>query len=631
MSEKRRKSYQFQSVEDKWKKKWSKRSPYSYDKGDEEKEKFYCLMMFPYPSAMLHVGHGRNYILGDVVARYKKMKGYDVVYPMGFDAFGLPAENAAIKFNIKPKEYTENNIKNMKRQFLDWGILYDWEREVTSCMPSYYKWTQWIFVQMVKTGLAYKKKSQVNWCTGCATVLANEQVVEGLCERCESTVEDRDLEQWQLKISDYAESLLQSLDTLTHWPEHVKEMQRKWIGKSEGVEVRFDVENEKEFLKCFTTRIDTLFGVVCIALSTDHPFVKKLRKEEKLSQKENDEIKAWEEERKKDRFKNVTDKKGIDLGIKVTHPLTGKTIPVWVVNYVLSDYGTGAVMVVPAHDTRDYEFAKTYDLGGQVVIVEEGKDESDFDKENLFVGEGVLVNSGDFTGQKTDCARDNLAQHLQDLGKGEKKVQYRLRDWLISRQRYWGAPIPVIFCEKCGLVPEKEENLPVKLPEDVPFRPKGISPLADVESFVNTVCPTCEGTAKREVDTMDTFVDSSWYFLRYLSAQCEESFIDQDAVDRYMPVDLYIGGVEHAILHLLYARFITHFLHDQGYIKDREPFTRLFTQGMIVKDGAKMSKSKGNVVNPDDLLKQYGADAQRLYILFMGPPEKEGGMARCGY
>lgn len=627
------KEYRFTEIEKKWQNKWVTELPFAFKKSDQTKEKYYCLMMFPYPSAALHVGHGRNYILGDAVARYKKMQGFFVVYPMGFDSFGLPAENAAIKFSIKPSEYTHINIENMKKQLSAWGIVYDWTREVVSCHEDYYKWTQWLFLKFYEKGLAYRAAAKVNWCDGCVTVLANEQVIDGCCERCDGTVRMRDLKQWFFKISEYSNSLLEGLEELEDWPDRVKLMQRQWIGKSHGCVIDFEIEKKSDLesyegskISCFSTRVDTLFGVGAICLSEDHPFIEFLKDKKTFSLEQQEMLESCIERKKKNRFAEVENKEGFFTGYEVIHPLTGKKIPIWFANYVVSDYGEGAVMVVAAHDQRDYEFSVQYNLPICPVIRSKNEEK----EEAVYSGEGILINSGSWEGMTSDQAKEEIASELFKQGKGGKKVQYRLRDWLLSRQRYWGAPIPIIYCDQCGVVAEKESNLPVRLPDDVPFQPKGISPLADVEEFTKTTCPKCQKEARREIDTMDTFVDSSWYYLRYLSSQEKGRFVNKEEEKKYMPVDLYIGGVEHAILHLLYARFFSHVLYDLNEVSTKEPFKRLFTQGMVVKDGAKMSKSKGNVVNPDTLITRYGADAQRLYILFMGPPEKDAEWSDSG-
>lgn len=615
--------YPFKTIEPKWQAFWEKDRLFEVDTSRSDKPKYYCLVMFPYPSSTLHVGHGRNYIIGDVVARYKLMTNFNVLTPMGWDAFGLPAENAAIKGGRHPKEWTLANIATMKRQLRQWGVFYDWRREVTACLPDYYKWSQWIFLKLYEKGLAYKKRAAANWCSSCQTVLANEQVVNGSCERCETPVIQKFLEQWFFKITDYADRLLQDIDKLTHWPERVCVMQRNWIGKSQGVAIHFPVEGEKEPLTCFTTRVDTLYGATYMVMAPEHP-----RLEELIRRSENRrEIETFIErvlkQNKEERSALEAKKEGIFTGRYVTNPVNGRKIPLWVANYVLLEYGTGAVMAVPAHDQRDFEFAKQYGLPIEVVI-DRPKDplKADLMKE-AYVEEGILIHSAPFNGLPNREAMDKIADFMEQKGIGRRASAYRLRDWLISRQRYWGAPIPVIYCKGCGIVPVPEKDLPVLLPENVRFKPTGESPLKEAKDFVTTRCPTCAGEGRREIDTMDTFVDSSWYFLRYLSPKDVGKPFDTALVNRWLPVDQYIGGVEHAILHLLYSRFIVKVLYDLGYVGFDEPFERLFTQGMIIKDGFKMSKSKGNVVSPDELIAKYGADTVRLYTLFIGPPEKD--------
>jgi len=616
------KSYPFDKIEPKWRKRWDKIGLFRVDEKDT-KNKYYCLMMFPYPSASLHVGHGRNYIIGDVVARYKMMKGFNVLTPMGWDAFGLPAENAAIKDSLSPRTSTMNNITTMKRQLDAWGVGYDWAREVTSCEPDYYKWTQWIFLKLYEKGLAYRKKAAVNWCPSCNTVLANEQVVNGECERCSAKVTQKDLKQWFFKITAYAEKLLSDLDKLTEWPERVKIMQRNWIGKSHGVEIYFPLVDSDKVLACFTTRVDTIFGATYMVLAPEHP-----QTEELISDAPNkDEILSFiNDARGEDLIKRAstdTEKRGIFTGKYVINPVNKRKIPLWIANYVLMGYGTGAVMAVPAHDERDFEFAKKYNLPIEVVIDNPTEHLDAASMGSAYTEDGVMVSSSQFDGLCNKDAMDKIAVWMEKERIGQRKIHYRLRDWLISRQRYWGAPIPIIYCDKCGIVGVPEKKLPVLLPRDVEFKPHGESPLKRSKKFVNTKCPKCKGKATREVDTMDTFVDSSWYYLRYLSPKDKKNAFDKQIVNKWLPVDQYIGGVEHAILHLLYSRFITKFLHDIKTVDFDEPFKNLFTQGMIIKDGAKMSKSKGNVVSPDELINKYGADTVRLYTLFIGPPEKD--------
>jgi len=584
---------------------------------------FYCLNMFPYPSGDLHVGHGRNYILGDVVTRLKTMQGHHVLSPMGWDAFGLPAENAAIKNRIHPAIWTRKNIARMKEQLLSWGLVYDWNREIASCDPSYYRWTQWIFLQMFKRGLAYRAKSTVNWCPSCMTVLANEQVVDdGRCERCGTQVEMRELEQWFFRITQYADALLHDLERLPHWPEKVRLMQANWIGRSEGAMIRFEIAGRDDAIEVFTTRPDTLYGATFLVLAAEHPLVWNLASEGRLSNEASAFVERLKRHRVENRFAIETEKEGYPTGLEAKHPLTGASIPIWIANYVLMGYGTGAIMAVPAHDQRDLEFSVKYDLP-RIEVIRPEHSTPGYDGKVAYEGDGCLIHSGPFDGIPSAEGKTAITRELAKKGVGEARVNYRLRDWLISRQRYWGAPIPMIYCSKCGIQPVPETDLPVLLPEQVEFKPTGESPLLTNEAFLRVPCPKCGGEARRETDTMDTFVDSSWYFLRFLSPNLETAPFQSDAVNRWLPVDQYIGGVEHAILHLLYSRFIVKVLRDMGLVDFSEPFERLFTQGMICKDGHKMSKSKGNVVAPDDLIERYGADTVRLYTLFIGPPEKD--------
>jgi len=582
---------------------------------------FYCLNMFPYPSGDLHVGHGRNYILGDVVTRLKRMQGHSVLTPMGWDAFGLPAENAAIQNQIHPAAWTRKNIARMKEQLTHWGMAYDWEREIASCDPSYYKWTQWLFLKLYERGLAYRAKGAVNWCPSCNTVLANEQVVDGACERCGTPVEIRDLEQWYFKITAYADPLLHDLEQLVHWPEKVRTMQTNWIGRSEGATIRFSIEGSKDTIEVFTTRPDTLFGATYVVLAAEHPLVARLRESGKLPKGALALVDKLKKERVTNRFLVETEKEGAEAGIHAVHPLTGKTIPVWIANYVLMGYGTGAIMAVPAHDQRDFEFATKYRL--PIVEVVRAAEGPAFDGKAATEGEGKLVSSGNFDGLASAAGKKAIVEALEAKKAGEARVNYRLRDWLISRQRYWGAPIPMVYCETCGAQPVPESELPILLPDQVEFKPTGESPLRTNEAFLRAKCPKCGGAARRETDTMDTFVDSSWYFLRFLSPKDDTKAFDTPAVNRWLPVNQYIGGVEHAILHLLYSRFIVKVLRDMGLVSFSEPFERLFTQGMITKNGVKMSKSKKNTVAPDNLIERYGTDTVRLYTLFIGPPEKD--------
>jgi len=624
-------AYNFTEIEQRWKKYWKDNNVFATDLSKTDK-KYYTLVMFPYPSGdFLHAGHGRNYIIGDAVYRYFKAQGYNVLNPMGFDAFGLPAENAAIKKGVHPEDWTLNNIERMKGQFYDWGMGYDWDKEVVSCLPDYYRWTQWIFLKLYEKGLAYRKKAYVNWCPTDMTVLANEQVVDGACERCGAIVEQKDMEQWFFKITDYADRLLTDINRLENWPERVKTMQKNWIGKSEGAEVQFTVEGSQEKITVFTTRPDTLFGATYMVLAPEHPLILSLVK----GTPKEAEVKTFVDKVKRqsaaDRIGVDAEKIGLDTGIKAVNPVNGKAIPVYIANYVLMDYGTGAIMAVPAHDIRDFDFAKKYDI--HIIQVIDPADEVKhawkasghvYDPQSEFyTDDGKLINSEFLNGLHVDAAKAKMSQWLEEKKIGRKTVTYRLRDWLISRQRYWGAPIPMIKCEKCQWVPVPEKDLPVKLPRAVEFKPTGESPLKSVPDFVNTQCPKCGGPARRETDTMDTFVDSSWYYLRYASAKNDKEAFDTKTTNSWLPVDQYVGGVEHAILHLLYSRFITKVLKDLGVINFDEPFSRLFTQGMITKNGVKMSKSKGNSVQPDELLKKYGADTYRLYTLFIGPPERD--------
>jgi leucyl-tRNA synthetase len=611
--------YDFHEIESRWRRHWDDIGLFKL-KSETTKRKFYCLDMFPYPSGDLHAGHGRNYILGDSIARMKLMQGYDVLRPMGWDAFGLPAENAAIERRIHPAEWTRSNIAAMKRQFAQWGTGFDWDREVTTCDPGYYKWTQWLFLQFYKAGLAYRGEAAANWCPSCRTVLANEQVVAGACERCETTVTQKRLEQWFFKTTAYAQELLEGLDELGTWPEKVKTMQRNWIGRSEGVDILFPLEGGGN-IDCFTTRQDTIYGATYMVLAGEHELVDTL-----LRSKCSAELREFvEKERAQSlarRWEPAQEKAGVFTGVYAKNPMTGARIPVWVANYVVMEYGTGAVMAVPAHDQRDFEFAQNYGLEVKEVILAPGKDAGRSLTE-AYEGEGTLVDSGEFSGLQSDVARDKIASHMEETGVGKRRVRYKLRDWLVSRQRYWGTPIPIVYCEKCSVVPVPESELPVILPEGVEFDPSGRSPLLAREDFLNTRCPCCGGKAKRETDTLDTFVDSGWYYLRYLTPKDERHAFSSDLVNAWLPVDLYIGGIEHAILHLMYSRFITRALRDAGCVSFSEPFGQLFTQGMICRDGAKMSKSKGNVVSNEELIGQYGADTARVYTLFMGPPERD--------
>jgi len=612
--------YNFKEVESKWQKYWYSRK-YFESKVDQNKKEYYVLEMFPYPSGEPHMGHVKNYVIGDVVARYKHSRGFNILHPMGWDSFGLPAENAAIKNQIHPAIWTKNNIQKMKNTLQAMGITYDWNRELSTCSPEYYKWTQWIFLQLYKNGLAYKKKAVVNWCPSCATVLANEQVVNGGCERCGAEVTKKELSQWFFKITDYAQQLLDDMSILEEWPERVLTMQKNWIGRSEGTKVKFNILGSTETMPVFTTRPDTLFGVTFFVLSPEHPIVDRLIKETTYEKK----VRQFKEEIAKENISEkdlaTTEKKGCFIGQYAINPLNQEKVPIWVANYVLMEYGTGMVMAVPAHDQRDLEFARKYNLPIRVVI--QPKDNKLFEEtlQEAYTEEGTMVNSGQFNGLPSLKAKKLITDFLEEKGLGKKEINYRLRDWLISRQRYWGAPIPILYCSQCGIVPVPEKDLPVYLPEDVDFKPTGLSPLLSSEKFLYTTCPQCGRKAKRETDTMDTFVCSSWYYLRFCSPHTENKIFDEEELHYWMPVDQYIGGVEHAILHLLYSRFFVKALHDLGYLHFKEPFKRLFTQGMVCKDGAAMSKSKGNVVTPGDIFSKYGIDATRVMILFASPPE----------
>ncbi len=613
-----------QQIEKKWQKKWLESKAYKTEM-DPKKPKYYTLEMFPYPSGNLHMGHVRNYSIGDVLARYKTMEGFNVIHPMGFDAFGMPAENAAIKHGVKPSDWTYSNMDNMKRQQREMGLSYDWDREVATCRPDYYKWTQWLFQLFYKRGLAYKKKAYVNWCETCGTVLANEQVIDGLCWRCDNEVVKKDLSQWFFKITDYADVLLKDLDLLKGWPERVKIMQDNWIGRSEGLEFDFDIPDLKEKLSVYTTRPDTAYGVTFVALAAEHPLVDKICE---ANPDKAEEIKAFvkkvQSQSDIERTSSESEKEGVGTGVYVINPFNGKKAEIWVTNYVLADYGTGAVMGVPSEDQRDWMFAKKYNL--DIIITLQPKDQTLKleDMTEAYVDKaGVLVNSGEFDGQDIKTAMKGIMDKAEKEGFGKRRVNYRLRDWLISRQRYWGAPIPVIYCEDCGeqLVPE--DQLPVMLPENVNFEAGAVSPLAQCEEFVNCTCPKCGKPAKRETDTMDTFICSSWYYLRYTDPKNDQKPFDKDKVNYWAPVDQYIGGIEHAILHLLYSRFVTKVLRDEGLVDFAEPFSNLLTQGMVLKDGSKMSKSKGNVVSPEEIIGQYGADTARLFIMFAAPVERD--------
>jgi len=615
--------YDPQAVELKWQQIWEKQGVFRTD-NQSSKPKYYVLEMFPYPSGRIHMGHVRNYSIGDVVARVKKMQGYNVLHPMGWDAFGLPAENAAIKHNVHPAKWTYENIAYMRKELKRMGFSYDWEREIATCHPKYYQWEQLFFLKLWEKGLVYRKKSPVNWCPSCHTVLANEQVEEGLCWRCSSVVEQKELEQWFVKITAYAEELLADLDKLQKgWPEKVVAMQRNWIGKSIGAEIEFEVQDLDLKIKVFTTRPDTLYGATFMSLAPEHPLVPSLITGTSEESKCKEFIQKVKNMDKIVRSSEDLEKEGVFTGRYCLNPVTGKKMPIYLANFVLAEYGTGAVMAVPAHDQRDFEFARKYQLPLQVVIQPKDEKLHPDKMTEAYTGPGYLVNSGPFDGLFNEEAKAKIVEFLSEQGIGRKSVNYRLRDWNISRQRYWGAPIPVVYCAQCGVVPVRPEDLPVVLPLDVKTKPDGRSPLPESAEFLETTCPKCGGKAKRETDTMDTFVESSWYFLRYTTPRKEDGPFDPEVLKYWMPVDQYIGGVEHAILHLLYSRFFVKALRDLGYVHVDEPFSNLLTQGMVLKDGAKMSKSKGNVVDPDEMIAEYGADTVRLFCLFAAPPDRD--------
>jgi leucyl-tRNA synthetase len=623
-------TYDFKRIEAKWQRVWEDRKAFHVAE-DPAKAKFYCLEMYPYPSGRIHMGHVRNYSIGDVVARFKTMRGLGVLHPFGWDALGMPAENAAIKQGVHPRDWTLGNIAHMRAQLKKMGFSYDWDREVNSCRPEYYKWNQWIFLRMFERGLAFRKESWVNWCPQCRTVLANEQVVAGGCWRCETAVTQKRMEQWFLKITDYADELLSGHALLRKWPEHVIQMQKNWIGRSTGASVRFGVDGSSEAIEVFTTRVDTIYGATFLVVSPEHPVVPAL-----IAGPREKELRQWVGktvlEMRMKRDIGETEKAGVDTGRKARNPFTGELVPVWLANYVLMDYGTGAIMAVPAHDARDFQFAKDYGLPIRTVIVPPGEYDGFHAGEpaEVFEEHGVLVDSGPFTGLRSEEAMDRMGAYAEEKGFGRRSTIFRLRDWGISRQRYWGTPIPIIYCEKCGTVGVPDEDLPVEIPYDVEITGAEGSPLERLESFVRTTCPKCGGPARRETDTMDTFVDSSWYFFRYCSPREESLPFAREAARYWLPVDLYIGGVEHAILHLIYARFFTKVLRDLGLTDIDEPFPHYLAQGMVTKDGAAMSKSRGNIVDPDEILESYGADALRVFVLFASPPDKEFAWAEEG-
>ena len=642
MADDRELRYDPATIEQKWQERWAADPKlYAAEPATSNKPKYYVLEMLPYPSGQLHMGHVRNYAIGDALARQMWMRGYNVLHPMGWDAFGLPAENAALKNNMPPREWTLGNIAAMKRQMLRLGLGYDWATEVTTCLPEYYRWNQWFFLRMYEKGLVYRKKSKVNWCPECATVLANEQVVDGCCWRHEDTqVEQRDLEQWFLRITQYAEELLQGLETLEGWPEKVRTMQRNWIGRSEGTEVDFFLATDDivggttdepvivtpppdaKRIRVFTTRVDTIFGATSLQLAPEHPLVAFFASADGALKNQVDMLLDEQKKARESGDLGAIEKHGIPTGKDAINPYSGERIPIWVANYVLMDYGTGAIMSVPAHDERDFEFAKKYAIPIRQVI-KPLQDEDSAEHLPFISEDGVLINSGEYDGLTCSQAQEQLQKVAARSAFGEGKIIFRLKDWGVSRQRYWGTPIPFINCERDGLVPVPDDQLPVLLPEKIEITQQGGSPLGRVPSFVNTTCPKCGGPARRETDTMDTFVDSSWYFYRYTDARDTKAPFDSTTVQYWFPIDQYIGGVEHAILHLIYSRFWTKVMRDLGMVKNDEPARRLFTQGMVIKDGAKMSKSKGNVVSPDDMVARYGADATRMYALFAAPPDRD--------
>ncbi|MDA8403941.1 MAG: leucine--tRNA ligase [Desulfobacteraceae bacterium] len=649
--------YDPKHIEPKWRALWEKNRQFKVTE-DKDRKKYYLLEMFPYPSGKIHMGHVRNYTIGDVVARYKTMKGFNVLHPMGWDAFGMPAENAAIANNTHPAAWTYDNIAYMKQQLKQLGFSYDWDREVTTCRPEYYRWEQWLFIQMFKKGMAYRKESYVNWCDPCQTVLANEQVEGGACWRCGQPVRQKKLSQWFFKITHYAQDLLDFCEKLPGWPEKVTTMQKNWIGRSTGAEIRFAVENADFAITVFTTRPDTIFGATFMCLAPEHPMVGLLCRGTSQEAAVNAFVERMARQNRSAQMLETYEKEGVFTGAWCVNPMTGRRMPVYTANFALMEYGTGAVMSVPAHDQRDFDFAKKYSLDIIVVIRPEGLDTADADLSEAYTGPGVMVNSGEFNGMDNKTVQEKIADYLEANALGKRTVSFRLRDWGISRQRFWGAPVPMIHCETCGIVPAPESDLPIILPENVALLEGGGSPLSRLADFVNTTCPVCGAKARRETDTMDTFVESSWYFERYCSPRCDTAMFDKGAVDYWMPVDQYIGGVEHAVLHLLYSRYFTRVLHDMGLTDFKEPFTRLLTQGMVCKETLtcpehgflfpqearsesgkffcakcgkdvtvgrveKMSKSKKNVIDPNTLLQEYGADTVRLFCLFAAPPERD--------
>jgi leucyl-tRNA synthetase len=620
--------YRPQDLDRKWQQRWASSRAFEVEV-DPSRPKFYCLEMFAYPSGHAHMGHVRNYSIGDVLARMKRMRGYNVLHPFGWDAFGLPAENAAIKGGLHPEASTRGNIAHMKGQLQRLGISYAWERELATCDAEYYKWNQWLFIRMFEKGLAYRRRSSVNWCPSCQTVLANEQVVDGGCWRCGTPVETRDLEQWFFRITAYADELLAGAETLTRWPDKVLTMQRNWIGRSEGARVQFPLEpgsgigDPGSAIEVFTTRIDTIYGATFVLLAPEHPLVTGLAERSTDPASFRKQVQAFRAQDRAARMSGEIEKQGFDTGFRAINPFTNQPVPVWIANFVLGEYGTGAVMAVPAHDQRDFEFARKFNLPIRVVITPDGKPLPADTLSEAAEAYGTLVDSGEYSGLPSAEAQKRMVASARARGLGEATVQYRLKDWGISRQRYWGTPIPMIYCDRDGIVPVPDDQLPVVLPNVAQFSGRGDSPLAQVPEFVNVRCPKCGGPARRETDTMDTFVDSSWYFYRFVDPRNDGHAFDPAAAKYWLPVDFYVGGVEHAILHLIYSRFFARVFRDLGMVDHDEPFAHLLTQGMVLKDGAVMSKSKGNVVDPDEMMQKYGADALRLYVLFVAPPEKE--------
>lgn len=608
--------YNPNEVESRWQKIWEENQTYKFNP-DSPKDKYYCLVMFPYPSGKIHMGHVRNYVIGDVFARYYRLKNYEVFHPIGWDSFGLPAENAAIKNGIHPQEWTQSNIAHMKKQLRMLGISYDWSAEITTSNPEYYKWNQWFFLKMYESGLVYKKKSEVNWCPKCETVLANEQVISGVCWRCETTIEKKELEQWFIKITEFAEELLSGHEQLkNHWPDEVLNMQKNWLGRSEGAEVYFKIANSDESILIFTTRPDTLFGATFVTVSPEHPLSKKLAEH-------NSDIRSYIERCKKKTLteKISLEKTGVFSGLFTINPVNSEKIPIWISDYVTMEYGTGAIMCVPAHDQRDFEFAKKYNLPIKQVI--QPPSNICYPIDSAYEGDGIMINSGDFSGLDNKTGAKKIVESLVNQNLAKIKINWRLKDWLISRQRYWGTPIPVVYCDKCGIQPVKYEELPVVLPQEVEITGRGDSPLKTNKEFLETSCPKCGGTAQRETDTMDTFVDSSWYYARYCDPHNSSEPFDVEKTNRLLPVEQYIGGIEHACMHLIYARFWHKFMKKIGLVNSDEPFKNLLTQGMVTLHGETMSKSKGNIVEPDTIVEKYGADTLRVFILFAAPPEKQ--------